>query len=104
MKSKNQVQKEAIKSIKQELNEISKDNFLKHSASFLFKDIIEVFEKEMENKIYYFEYNQEIKRFFKTFDVFEPNKDIKIGESFKNYISILKDKEKKSNEKALMNK
>ena len=104
MKSKDQIKKEAIEAIKRGLHEIPEDNFLKHSASLLFKDIIEVFENGMKNKIDNLQYNQEIKMFFKSFDVFDHNKQIKIGQKFKEYIKLLKEIEKKSNEKASMNK
>ena len=108
MKSKEQIKKQAIEAIKQGLREIAEDNFLKHSASLLFKDIIEIFKNKMANKIYKFinnlQYYQEIQIIFKSFDIFEPTKEIKIGKDFKKYIEILKKIEKKSHEKSLMYK
>ena len=103
MKSKEQIKKEAIEAIKQGLNEIPKENFLRASTSLLFKEIIGVFQKEMINKIYEFikglNKNKEIQMIFKSIDIFEPNKEIKISNDFKKYIEMLKQIEKNSFEK-----
>ena len=102
MKSKEQIEKEIIEAIKEGLKGIKEDNFLKHSASLLFKDIIEVFKITMINKFYLFLNNlqkyQEIQNFFNSFESFEDNKDIK--KKFIQYIEMLKKIERKSKEKA----
>ena len=98
IKSKEQIKKEAIEAIKQGLNEIPQENFLRASTSLLFKEIIGVFQKEMINKLYEFildlNKNKEIQMFFKSIDIFEPNKEIKISNDFKKYIEMLKQIEK----------
>ena len=104
MKSKEQLKKEVIEKIKNELNDIAEENFLKGTTSLLFKDIIEIFKTGMINKIKGFvkniEFNEEIQMAFKSFD-FEPTKEIEIGKYFKEYIEQLKEVEKKSYEKSL---
>ena len=104
MKSKEEIKKEAIKAIKQGLNDIPKEHFLKHSTLLLFKEIIEVFKNEMKNQIYQFigrlNNNYEIQMLFNSIDIFEPNKEIKIANDFKKYLKILKEVEKQSYKKA----
>ena len=105
MKSKEQIKKEATEAIKNDIKEIAEENFLKKSSSLLFKDIIQVFKKEMIENIYEFvknlESNEEIQMFFKSIDILEPDKEIKIAEDFKKYKEILKEIEKNSYEKSL---
>ena len=107
MKSKSQLKKEANESIRIELKEIAEENFLKGSVSLLFKDIIEIFKKEMINKLDQFiqnlKYNEEVKKRFNSFDILESNKEISIGKDFKNYIEFLKEIEKNSQQKSLNN-
>ena len=105
MKSKEQIKKEYIEKIKLKLQGIREDNFLKSSAILLWGDAIEIFEKEMIDIINKFidslQYNQEIQMVFKLYDVFDTNKEIKIGNDFKKYIEELKEIENKSYEKSL---
>ena len=105
MKSKEQIKKEYIEKIKLKLQGIREDNFLNSSAIFLCGDAIEVFENEMIDIINKFidslQYNQEIQMVFKLYDVFDTNKEIKIGNDFKKYIEELKEIENKSYEKSL---
>ena len=74
-------------------------------AKLLFKDIIEIFGKELNDKIYEFvdnlKNNQKIQQSFKSIDIFTSNEEIGIGKDFKKYIKILKEIEKQSHEKAL---
>ena len=105
MKSKEEIRKEYLEKIKLRLQGIREDNFLKSSAIFLCGDAIEVFENEMIDIINKFidslQYNQEIQMVFKLYDVFDTNKEIKIGNDFKKYIEGLKEIENKSYEKSL---
>ena len=105
MKTEKQYKKESIQEIRNNLKDLPEQNFLKNSAILLFKDIIEIFEKEMKDKIYKFidnlKNNQEIQESFKSIDFFGSSKEIEIGKDFKKYIEILKDIEKQSHEKAL---
>ena len=105
MKSKSQLKKEANESIRIGLKEIAEENFLKYSASLLFKDIIKIFKEEMNKQIHNFminlESNEDIQKLLKPFDILEPNKGIEIGKDFKKYIEFLKVIEKKSYEKSL---
>ena len=101
IESKSQLKNRANESIIKELKVKAEENFLKRSISLLFLDIIGVFKIEMKKKINDFIKNldnyKEIKKFFKNIDA---NKEKKIGEDFKNYIKILKEIEKKSDEKS----
>ena len=105
LKTEEQYKKEAIQEIKINLKDIPEQNFLKNSAIIFFRDIIEIFEKELKDKIYEFvdnlKNNQQIQENFKSIDVFESTKEIEIGKDFKKYIEKLKEIEKQSHEKAL---
>ena len=104
-KLKKQYKKEAIQEIRNILKDKPEQNFLKNSAILLFKDIIEIFEKEVKDKIYEFvdnlKNNQEIQESFNSIDIFRSSKEIGIGKDFKKYIEILTEIEKQSHEKAL---
>ena len=105
LKTEEQYKKEAIQEIKINLKDIPEQNFLKNSAIIFFRDIIEIFEKELKDKIYEFvdnlKNNQQIQENFKSIDVFESTKEIEIGKDFKKYIEKLKKIEEQSHEKAL---
>ena len=105
MKSKDQIEMEAINELKKSLKARAEENFLKNTASFLFIDIIETFqskmEKNIENYVENIQNNRKIQELFKSFDILEPDKEIKLGEDFKKYIDSLKEIERKSYEKSL---
>ena len=105
MKSEEQYKNESIQEIRNNLKDIPEQNFLKNSTILLFKDIIEIFENEMKDKIYEFvdnlKNNQQIQKSFKSIDIFESTKEIEIGKDFKKYIEKLKKIEEQSHEKAL---
>ena len=104
MKNKEQIKMEAINELKKGLKTKAEENILKNSASFLFKDIIDIFKKEMikkiDNYVSNIHDNREIQEIFKSFDILEPDKEIKLGEEFKKYIDSLKEIETKSKDES----
>ena len=105
LKTEEQYKKESIQEIRNNLKDIPEQNFLKNSTILFFRDIMQIFEKELKDRIYEFidnlKNNQQIQESFKSIDVFESTKEIGIGKDFKKFIEKLKEVEKQSHEKAL---
>ena len=105
MKSKEELTGEAASELKNQLKKPAEENFLKKMASNLFQDIIKIFGNEMTNKIKHFiknlNNNKEVNKFFEFLENDDDNQKLKIEDQFNGLIKGLREREEKSQEKAL---
>ena len=105
MKNKEELKSEAANTLKNQLKGPSEEKFLKKHASYLFQDIVKIFELEMANKIKQFignlNSNKDVNNFFDSNEFLKNEENLKIETNFREYIKSLKQKEILSQEKAL---
>ena len=105
MKTKEEMNEEAIKEINTSLKPKAQENFLSKFASQLFTDIVTIFKKKCEEKLNDFIENllnnKEANEFFKNCDDLNGNKKLKFEEQLQKYIQNLDEKEQKSYQRAL---
>ena len=105
MKTRAEMNEEAIEEINKSLKPKAQENFLSKFASQLFKDIVTIFKKKCEEKLDKFIENllnnKEANEFFKNCDDLNENKKLKFEKELKEYIEKLDKKEQDSYKKAL---
>ena len=105
MKTRAEMNAEAIEEINKSLKPKAQENFLSKFASQLFKDIVTIFKKKCEEKLDKFIENllnnKEANEFFKNCDDLNENKKLKFEKELKEYIEKLDKKEQDSYKKAL---
>ena len=105
MKSRAEMNAEALEEINKSLRPKAQENFLSKFASQLFRDIVIIFKKKCEEKLDNFIQNllnnKQANEFFKKCDELTENKKLKFEDQLKEYITNLDNKERDSYQKAL---